>query len=364
MNQTPRIAFCGPIAEAGRPAIGGKESGNRTIVARLRDKTVAVAVYPYPRTDRDGSALIKIAVYGAGFTSLLVRLAGSSKSWDVLHFNGHLRQFIYFEWVFLVLARLLGKRVVTHVRAGDMRVQYQRRSGLYRRIFDRLLRSSDAVAVQGLEDMKFVDRLRPGLAFYLPNFVTDPAHENPSLNAPGERLELVSVGLVAPSKGVETTIQAARALATRGLLVRLTIIGGGERNYVDSLKAASGDAPVRWLGAVDHGAVRDTVRGCHVFVFPTVWPGEGHSNALTETMAEGVVPVCSDHGFNQRIVADAGLVLPPGASGSDYAEAITELWNEGSWPTYSRKCNDRVNAMYTADAVIDKLIRLYSSLRS
>ncbi len=364
MSQIPRIAYCGPIAEPGRPAIGGKEAGNRSIVARLRDKGVAVVTSPYPRTDRDGNALIKMAVYGAGMSSLLVRLAVSSKSWDVLHFNGHFRHFIYFEWVFPVLARLLGKRVVTHVRAGDMRTQYERRSDLYRGMFDRFLRASDAVAVQGLEDLDFVDRLRPGLAFYLPNFVTDPARENPCLDAPGERLELVSVGLVAPSKGVEIAIQAARALAKQGLSVRLTVIGGGERGFVDTLKAVSADAPVRWLGAVDHGAVRDAVRGSHVFVFPTAWPGEGHSNALTETMAEGIVPVCSDHGFNRRIVADTGLVLLSGASGSDYAEAIARLWNDGSWPAYSRKCSERVSAMYTADAVIDKLIGLYASLRS
>jgi glycosyltransferase involved in cell wall biosynthesis len=98
-------------------------------------------------------------------------------------------------------------------------------------------------------------------------------------------------------------------------------------------------------------------------VFPTAWPGEGHSNALTETMAEGIVPVCSDHGFNRRIVADAGLVLPPRASGSDYAEAIARLWNDGSWPAYSRKCSERVRALYTADAVIDRLVALYTSLK-
>lgn len=367
MSQSPKtdypgIAYCGPIAESGQPAIGGKEAGNRSIISRLRDKGVSVAAFPYPRADRHGSALVKMAIYGAGLPSLLVRLAVSSGRWDILHFNGHCRHFIYVEWLFPAMAKVLGKRVVSHVRAGDMRAQYETRTGLYRWVFDRFLRGSDAVAVQGLEDMDFVNERRLGLAFYLPNFVSEPARDNPRLGEPGETLELVYVGLVAPEKGVDVAIQAVCALADRGFAVRLTVIGAGDPEYVAALKAANVAGTIRWLGAVDQDAVRDAVRGCHVFVFPTAWPGEGHSNALTETMAEGIVPVCSDHGFNKRIVADAGLVLPAGAAGAAYADAIASLWNEGSWPGYSRKCTERVSALYTADVVIDKLIGLYKSL--
>lgn len=362
MSQFPRIAYCGPIAAAGEPAIGGKEAGNRSIISRLREKSVTVTAFPYPRADRHGNALVKMAVYGAGLPSLLVRLAASSGGWDVLHFNGHYRHFSFFEWVFPVVAKVLGKRVVTHVRAGDMRAQYEGRSGLYRWVFDRILRISDAVTVQGLEDMDFVNERRPDLAFYLPNFVTEPTHDNPRLKEPGKMLELVYVGLVTPEKGVEVAIRAARALADQGLAVRLSIVGAGDPEYVDSLVATNAGDTIRWLGAVEHGAVRNAVRGSHVFVFPTAWPGEGHSNALTETMAEGIVPVCSDHGFNNRIVADAGVVLPPEASGVDYADAIARLWNGGSWPAYSRKCTERVGALYTADVVIDKLVGLYKSL--
>jgi glycosyltransferase involved in cell wall biosynthesis len=361
---TPRraVAYCGPIARAGAPAIGGKEAGNRSIVDLLREKGVRVAEFPYPRADRHGSAPIKMVIYGAGLTALLFRLAVSSRRWDVLHFNGHCRHFIYFEWVFPALARILGKPIVTHIRAGDMRAQYDERSRVYRRVFDWMLRSSDAVAAQGLEDMEFVDRRRPGLAFYLPNFVTEPPRDNLRVLQPGTTIHLVSLGLVAPEKGVEVAIQAKRALDGRGIAARLAIIGAGDPDYVNALKTTSADPGIEWLGAVDHGAVRGAVRGAHVFVFPTAWPGEGHSNALTETMAEGIVPVCSDHGFNRRIVADAGVVLPPGASGSDYADAIAELWNAGSWPAYSRKCVERVRELYTADAVIDKLIGLYETV--
>lgn len=364
MSQPLTIAFCGPVAESGEPAAGGKEAGNRSLIAGLRDRGVTVVAFPYPRPDRHGNALVKIAVYGAGLSVLLVRLAVSSRRWQILHFNGHFRHFVYFEWLFPIVARVLGKRVVTHVRAGDARAQYARRSSLYRRVFDQVLKVSDAMAVQGLEDMEFVNQRRSGLASYLPNFVSQPPGGHPRPEAPGETLKLVSVGLVAPEKGVEVAIQATRVLAERGLPARLTIIGAGERGYVDSLKAAYADAAVRWLGKVDHEGVRDAVRGSHVFVFPTAWPGEGHSNALTETMAEGIVPVCSDHGFNRRIVADAGVVLPSGATASDYAEAIARLWNGGSWPEYSQKCVERVAALYTADAVIDRLLGLYRSLQS
>ena len=97
MSHPPTIAYCGPIAEPGRPAAGGKEAGNRSIIDRLRDKGVAVRAFPYPRPDRHGHALVKMAVYGLGLSALLVRLAASSRHWDILHFNGHCRHFIVVE---------------------------------------------------------------------------------------------------------------------------------------------------------------------------------------------------------------------------------------------------------------------------
>jgi len=46
------------------------------------------------------------------------------------------------------------------------------------------------------------------------------------------------------------------------------------------------------------------------FVSDDLTIGEGHSNALTEAMDAGLVPICSDHGFNRDVIGNCGFLLP------------------------------------------------------
>jgi glycosyltransferase involved in cell wall biosynthesis len=110
--------------------------------------------------------------------------------------------------------------------------------------------------------------------------------------------------------------------------------------------------------------VRPLVRRAHFFVFPTRFIGEGHSNALNECMAEGVVPVVSDHGANRHVVADAGLVLPPDAAAADYAAAVARIWRAGEWRARSDRCVARIGERFQAGVVMPRLMAAYRAMVS
>lgn len=125
------------------------------------------------------------------------------------------------------------------------------------------------------------------------------------------------VGMVAridPMKGYEILLQAA-ALVSRGRPdVHFVLAGGGSAQDLARLQAMAASlgitAIVHWLGRVD-----DVTRVyCALDVATSASSSEGFSNAIGEAMACGLPCVVTDVGDSSRIVADTGVVVPPGSA--------------------------------------------------
>ena len=90
--------------------------------------------------------------------------------------------------------------------------------------------------------------------------------------------------------------------------------------------------------------------------------GEGHSNALTEAMAEGLVPLCADNGFNRSVIGDCGRIFDRNADGAAYAEAVRAIITSGGWWQLSRRTAERIARNYTAETVVPGLIERYREI--
>ena len=352
-----RIAVLGPIPEPGDAARGGIQAHTKNLIANLEDKGITVVKYPYPRPF--GNKIKKILIHVGSLITLLFRVFLNARKWDVLHVAGLYRQWIYFEVLFVWLCNIFKKKVIYDFRAGNMIDVYEKSSGFYRRVFDWAVSHCDGITVEGLEYVDFIKQRFNKPLYYFPMFVVEPPRKHPSLSATDGLINLVYLGRLIKEKGVETAVEAVRWLERDGQPARLTVVGSGEPPYVKALRTTYPDEQVRWLGAIPHSEVRDVISGSHFFLFPTQWEGEGHSQALTECMAEGIVPICSDNGFNKRIVAEAGRVLPKTARGEDYAREILQLWRGGEWKTLSEKCTRRIAESYEVETVMNGLVELY-----
>lgn len=357
MSSCPRVALFGPIAKEGRPARGGYEAANRKTVEELRRRGMAVQELHF-ETPR-GQALKNVYNFCGNWIALMRLFFSSRKGWDILHITGLPDHFVYVQSILLLGAHMLGKKVVYDMRAGRYIKSYNINTKLYRWALEKVMARSDGVAVEGTKYIDFVKEKGHREAFYLPNFVNEPPRYNPRLADPGDTIKMVYLGRVTLEKGVEQGLRVRQMLEQRGYKAEFKIVGLGEKALVDRLTKAYESPDVIWTGPVTVNAVRDTIAGSHFFFFATRHPGEGHSNALTDCMAEGVVPVCSDHGFNAGIVSDCGRVLPPDATDEAYVEAILGVWTTGGWPTLSRMCTDRITNHYCADRVMDGLIDYY-----
>jgi glycosyltransferase involved in cell wall biosynthesis len=132
--------------------------------------------------------------------------------------------------------------------------------------------------------------------------------------APGETVELLSVGRLDAMKGFAMLIEAVAALVREGVPLRLTLVGDGPQRAALEAQAANELPPgtVIFTGALGAPEVTRRMAAADVFCLPSF--AEGVPVVLMEAMAAGLpviatrimgIPELVQHG-------ESGLLVPPG----------------------------------------------------
>jgi glycosyltransferase involved in cell wall biosynthesis len=356
-----RVAFCGPIAARDEAAKGGMESGAREMISELEMRQIQVCEFAYPAPNRHRHSVIKGLHYMLGLPVLFARILVSSRKYDVLHLTILYRHFIYPEFVLVLGARALRLPVLLNLRPGDWWLQYQQRSFLYRFIFRTIVRVSQRVAVESFNLMEPMRSLGTE-PIYIPSFVTVEPRKRTEGESQSTLVKLVYLGALNDAKGLTIVLEARRHLEKSGINAVLKVIGAGDPAYEQMIRDTYYEPEVTWLGEIPHRRVRQAISDSHFFLFPTAFIGEGHSNALNECMAEGIVPIVSDHGANRNVVDNAGIVLEMGASASEYSASIKSVWNSGEWWSRSLRCTSIMAERFYAPAVMSHLLKAYQEI--
>ena len=115
------------------------------------------------------------------------------------------------------------------------------------------------------------------------------------------------MGALTTQKRPDRFIAVVAALRARGLLVEARVVGDGPLR--DALEGPATEAGVELLGR--RRDVAELLRGTDVFVFPSLWAGEGMPGVLIEAGLSGVPVVATATGGVRSIVLDGetGLVV-------------------------------------------------------
>lgn len=344
------------------PAKGGYQSRNLRTIEELRRRGLEVHALPYAQPGP--SRVHKLVDYAFGFSRLALKTAACKKN-SIVHITGLRRVFLYPELGLVYLAKFRNCRVIYDIRDGlDLDVAWLERSAVYRCFFGRLLRSVDLVMVQGASQAPFVESFTGTPPVLMPNQIDLSAiPARATVGVTSDPLIIAYAGALRREKGLSTILEAAEVLTERGLSVIVRIAGSGDEDFVRRLKDRHSNLSVEWLGPQNTEQVLDIFSTSHFFLFPTWWPGEGQSNALTEAMACGCVPVVSDHGFNAATVGDSGgVVLKREQTAADYASAVERIWGSGRWLEISHRSIARVQERFSSASVIDHLSDQYAAL--
>lgn len=367
---TPRIYFFANFGNWSRQPYGGGEIGNRRTLGMMRQAGYDVhliekynRVYKHTRMD---AMIISFLMMWNVIKLFFVLLFGRHKN-SLVHIVGFYGSTIYFERVLVGISHLLGYRTVYEMRGGGAIFHYQNGSKRYRRWFAATIRQADYIFSQGQENKPLIDSIEQGKHFfYYPNCVMRDFCPSDYSSKPTNRINLLYFGRVAKRKNVDIVVDTFNLLAAKYCNVYLDIVGNcTEPAYAEEIKrriSASEYADrITMHPACSHDRLKEHLADKHFYLFPSTEPREGHSNALTEAMSWGLIPVATDMGFNRTIVDDDTLIIKQ-PSPKSFADIVANIVDNGRLRELSEKAYDRIHSNYTEDVVYYKLREEYNAL--
>ena len=357
MGKINSVIVLGAVAMPGQPARGGFQSSNLRLVSVLQKIGPAVSIVRYP--EPNGSQVYKGVRYAAALPRILLTVLKRSGRSAAVHFTPYCKHFLPFELMLAAATRAKGARLTIDLRAGTQEVHYRKRGAVYRALYRKLLSLATVVSYEGQCYATFLREVTARKrAVWIPNFVA-AATVRFRTDRPRGPMKLIYVGQVSEAKGVTAALRVLAELRKDRVDASLTLVGSADPAYLDKLRSAGlMTEAVTWTGPLCFDQVREKLDESHYFLFLSLFTGEGHSNALTEAMARGVVPVCSRHGFNEAVVGEAGLVFPDRDKAGEIARAMKQKWD--AWLSLSQQASARVSANFSDRQIMRTLKDLYA----
>ena len=290
---------------------------------------------------------------------------------------------------YILLARLLGQRVVVHFRGGGFTQFYGALSRSLQAVVRFVVRRTDKVIVQAdclrhmFEDIVGADRVS-----VVPNGVDLTAWPRPEAAAVDDSshqapLRVLFVGHLSAAKGLGDLLEAVpkvlRALPHTEFILAGETLGkernimtdaGGRSLGVESLdehwrmieQDEACNRAVHALGTVFDEQKYQTFANADLFVLPS--HSEGFPLSMLEAMAAGLPVVCCAVGAIPEIISDGenGRLVQPGEP-DELAEAIIDvLENEGKRHRMSETNRRAVTELYDIERVWGRLLRVFEDV--
>lgn len=287
---------------------------------------------------------------------------------DIVHLNTSLDQKAYWrDMVYLLVARLAGRKVLNQVHGGALPQDFFLHSRFLTWVLQRVLLASHAVSVLSREELKAYRAFDPRIKVHLvPNaIVVDGLIDEPRAVNRDAPLRLVFVGRLVETKGLFEIVEALKLLKSRGVLFSMRIAGGGpdEAALREAVSKAGLEREIDFLGPVFGEAKHRLWLESDLFVFPT-WHKEGLPYAILEAMAAGCVSVTCPVAAIPDVMQDGthGVFVPP-KDPSALAGALARLdADRDAITSMAQAGRDRIKANYTTVRLAEDFRRLYLEL--
>ena len=356
----PRIVLLSPSLEA----VSGVSTHVRILLASALAREYELLHFQVGSEGRRETALQKFTRFALSPLHLALLLLRTGA--QVIHLNTSLEPKAYWrDLVYLIVARLLGRRVVNQIHGGAMPADFFRGNRFLTWVLRRFLVSSAAVAVLSSAELAAYRKFDPRIRVHLVPNAIDPAGLagwTRSCNAHGP-LRLVYVGRLVRAKGLFEVIEAMTALKRAGRMIELCIAGDGEDQFAlmaASQQAGLGDR-IRLLGSVFGAEKWRLWLDSDVFVFPT-YHREGLPYSLLEAMAAGCVPVTTSVAAIPDVMRDGehGRFVPANDA-SALAMAVAALDDDRAGLfRMSGAARQRALEHYTVGRLADDFRKLYA----
>ena len=365
-----RIYFFANFGDWKKQPYGGGEIGNRRTLALLYNfkfKTIVIEKYKRVPNHSVLNLILLVGKMGCNIIRFMIKLSFGYRKDSLVHIVGFYGPMIYFEYVLVSIAYALKYRIIYEMRGGGAELYYKDGSNRYRKTFRNLINKSECIFSQGKENYALIQSLTPDKRiFYYPNYVTDDFMPETYPSKSNKRINFLYFGRVSKTKHVDLVIDIFKNIAQQYDNVYLDIAGNcPEPEYAESIQKQIIDSGVadkiKMRPACDHNELKVILSDKHFYLFPTEEPHEGHSNALTEAMAWGVVPIATAQGFNKSVIGDERLVTHE-LSVDSFTSVIMWILDNNLVNELSRFVYQRVRDNFTEKVVGRRLEKEYEWL--
>jgi glycosyltransferase involved in cell wall biosynthesis len=235
---------------------------------------------------------------------------------------------LYRESLFIVLAKLLGKKVIAHFHAGDIDNYYPFQSKAGQKFIRRAMTLSDSLLAVSQESARQLREItgQHNISI-IPNAIDTSSFAGArNKTADGGPVRLLFVGATGKLKGEKDLIRALAILRAGRPNVKVSFLGYGAENLKAVCEESGIGDYVEYLGAVSMTDRIGFFRKADIFVLPTY--AEAMPMSVIEAMAAGLAVVTTPVGGIPELIEDGktGLLFPPGDAGA-LAEKISFLLN-------------------------------------
>lgn len=309
-------------------ATGLQAAGHDVTLVTVGDSTCPVRrrhLFEHPDPDRMGATVIALRHVAAAYD----RLSDPSAGIDLVHDH---------TLAGLFVSALYPRVQVVTTNHGPFNADLV---DLYRRVADRIpvIAISDDHAGRAPADLPISAVIRHGLDLGKYPF------------GRGDEGYALFLGRMAPDKGVDIAIRAARAVGLH-LIIAAKMVEPLEHRYFErSVQPQLGD-DVEYVGEVDFEKKIELLQGAHVLINPIQWP-EPFGLVMAEALACGTPVVGFANGAAPEIV-DHGVT---GFLSTDEAGLIADLRR---WTEIDRvACRHAASARFSATRMVDEHVAVY-----
>ena len=365
------IYFYATLGDMSKPAFGGGEVGNRRTLHLL--KQIGYNVVPIPKYERrDGHSfkdlISKIGDATANLWLYVKTLRKGNPKKSVVHIAGFSGSMVYWTLLLIKISKWLGFKTVYELRGGGIIEHYRSNSNLYRWCFEQAINNVDCVFSQGEANRQLIEEIKPHTDFYYyPNYVEEGFMPIDLPNKPKDTINLIYFGRLSHFKNIELIVDIFNeARSSTDAIMTLTIIGNPEsEDYFSKIKDKVSHSPytssITLKTRCEHDVLKRYLNDMHFYIFPTQEGGEGHSNALTEAMAWGIVPIATTQGFNKDVI-DCDDLIVNNLTKEAFSEIINKTLKENTFDGLSKKMYNRARNLYSYNAAYNRLYQKYSDL--
>jgi glycosyltransferase involved in cell wall biosynthesis len=283
-----------------------------------------------------------------------------NRRYDAVHLTTSGRLSVVRDLAVALLTKLLGVRLVYHIRFGRIPAIAGANSFEWR-LIRWVMRCSTSVIAIDRATFDSIDRFARDVKVALvPNCVNAAVLPDIAIT-PCEVKTVLFVGWVVKSKGINELLAAWEMVKMQGW--RLEVLGPFEPEYQSDLLRRFSIDDVEFTGQMSHSQTMDRMKRCGLFVLPSY--AEGFPNAVVEAMALGRAIIATDVGAIPEMLDGGAGVIVKSKDHWVLAQAMENLMLDAELrESLGRQAFAKAMQQYTIDVVFQSYLKIWRGVSS